>query len=152
MGYPVNINCPGSYHPQPEEVLMDFFNDSRNFEAFKQIRESLDPKKIPGNRVPQYYPYAVDKVFNVESHFAWNNQFDTIVEEIKKGNAVQLCLKKPGHYVAAIAYDDETDEIIFNDSWPDRFKDKNGFNRRMGRNEYNKNVKKWYIGYTTRDF
>jgi hypothetical protein len=58
--------------------------------------------------------------------------WDVIVGCFELGTrSVQLCLKDPRHYIAAVAYDDEKDEIVFNDSWPDRFDDGNGFNRRL---------------------
>ncbi|MDR0556332.1 MAG: C39 family peptidase [Treponema sp.] len=66
---------------------------------------------------------------------------------MRAGQAVQLCLVKPGHYIAAVAYDDLTREIIFNDPWPGRFPGGNGFNRRMGKAEFKGNVKPFLIVY-----
>ncbi len=147
LGYDLVILCPGVYKPQPEEVLMDFFNDPKNYAKFAEIRKDLDPVSFPGNRVPQWYPYAVQQVFAATASFVWGSELEKITQFLKRGFAVQLCLKKPGHYIAVVAYDDETNELIFNDSWPDRFPDKNGFNRRMGADEYKRNVKPWAILY-----
>jgi hypothetical protein len=58
-----------------------------------------------------------------------------------------LCLVKPGHYIAAVAFDGGAREIIFNDPWPGRFKDGNGFNRRMGEAECKANLKPFRIVY-----
>jgi hypothetical protein len=54
---------------------------------------------------------------------------------------------KPGHCIAAVAYDDEKQEIVYNDPWPGRFPDGNGFNRGMGRAELKSHVKPFMIAY-----
>jgi hypothetical protein len=145
MGHKVAIHCPGSYRPQSEEVLMDFFNDPRNYEALRKARPDTPPEKWHGNEVPQFYPVAVPAVFGVKAEFMFGNSFDKIATFLQSGRAVQLCLVTPGHYIAAVAYDSETREIIFNDPWPGRFSDGNGFNRRMGEAEVKANVKTFMI-------
>jgi hypothetical protein len=147
LGLDVDIRCPGRYRPQGEEVLMDFFNDPRNYAALKQERPDTPPEVWHGNEVPQFYPVAVKAVFDAPARFEWGADFDTIAAELQSGKAVQLCLVKPGHYIAAVAYDDEKQEIIYNDPWPGRFEDGNGFNRRMGRDECKANVKPFFIVY-----
>lgn len=146
MGFDVEVKTPGGYKPQSEEVLMDFFNDPRNYSELKAARPETPPDMWHGNEIPQFYPVAVPAVFGVKACFVWSAPFVTVAAELQAGKAVQLCLKKPGHYIAAVAYDDERDEIIFNDPWPNRFKDKKGFNRRMGRADFN-NVKPFRIVY-----
>ena len=130
-GYKLAIKCPGLYHPQPEEVLNDWFNDPRNYPALQQVRMDIKPEDLPGNRVPQYYPVAIEDVFNVECQFRWFSTHHDLFDLFKKGCSIQLCLKSPSHYVAAVAYDDETSEIIINDPWPGRFPDGKGFNKRI---------------------
>ncbi|MDR1587298.1 MAG: C39 family peptidase [Treponema sp.] len=147
MGHDVDVRCPGPYRPQSEEVLMDYFNDPRNYDALKKARPDTPPDVWHGNEVPQFYPVAVPAVFGVPARFEWGNDFDKIAAYLVRGKAVQLCLVKPGHYVAAVAYDDEKQEIIYNDPWPGRFPDRNGFNRRMGRAECKANVKPFLIVY-----
>lgn len=147
MGYDVAIRSPGSYAPQPEEVLMDFFNDPRNYDALRAARPETDPKDWHGNEIPQFYPVAVPAVFGVRADFAWCGDIDRVAASLLEGSAVQLCLVKPGHYVAAVAWDEEARELIFNDPWPGRFADKDGFNRRMGEAEYRANVKPFVIVY-----
>ncbi len=147
LGYILNVYCPGSYKPQPEEILMDFFNDPRNYDELEKIRHDVDPVSFPGNRIPQYYPYAVQQVFNAIGTFVWLSGFERIVQYLTHGYAAQLCLVDPGHYIAAVAYDDTTNEIIYNDSWPDRFPDRNGYHRHMGPEEFRNNVKKFAIVY-----
>lgn len=149
MGKRIDVVCPGDYNPQPEEVLMDYFNDPRNASKLEEVRSLGDGSvTIPYNRVPQYYPLAVWDVFDVRGSFHWSPDFDRIVKKVRAGNAIQVCLKSPGHYIALVAYDLSTDELIFNDSWGDRFKDgKGGWNRRMSRDEFSSNVQPYYIVY-----
>lgn len=146
MGFDVEVKTPGSYKPQSEEVLMDFFNDPRNYPALQKVRPETPPDVWHGNEVPQFYPVAVTAVFGVKAHFEWGAVFETVASELQNGKAVQLCLKKPGHYIAAVAYDDERNEVIFNDPWPRRFKDGNGFNRRLSKADFS-NVKPFRIVY-----
>jgi hypothetical protein len=147
LGLDVSVSCPGTYKPQPEEVLMDFFNDTRNYKALLAARPDTPPDVWHGNEVPQFYPVAVPAVFGVPASFTWGNDFGKIAAHLQAGRAVQLCLVKPGHYVAAVAYDDEVREIIYNDPYPERFADRNGFNRRMGEAECKANTKPYIIVY-----
>jgi len=59
MGCDVAIRCPGEYKPQSEEVLMDYFNDPRNYETLRKIRPETPPDTYHGNEVPQFYAAAV---------------------------------------------------------------------------------------------
>ena len=147
MGYNVYCGCPGEYLPQSEEVLMDFFNDPRNYAALKAARPDTPPDVWHGNEVPQFYPVAVKAVFGVDARFYFVHDFGGVAERLQAGQAVQLCLIKPGHYIAAVAYDDRTREIIYNDPWPGRFADKDGFNRRFDEAEYKTNIKPYVIVY-----
>jgi hypothetical protein len=140
MGYDVGCECPGAYRPQSEEVLMDYFNDPRNYGILKAVRPDTPPDVWHGNEVPQFYPVAVKAVFGVWAVFRWGAGFDEVASELRAGKAVQLCLVKPGHYIAAVAVDVGAREIIYNDPYPLRFADGNGFNRRMGEGDF-KNVK-----------
>jgi len=147
MGLDVEISCPGDYKPQPEEVLMDYFNDPRNYDILRKKRKGTDPSIWYGNEVPQFYEIAVPAVFNVKARFIWWKDYKTIVNLVSKGQAVQLCLKNPGHYIAVVAYDTDTQEIIINDPWPGRFFNRDGFNRRMNAKELWSNVKGYAIVY-----
>lgn len=151
LDYDLTVTCPGRWRPQPEEVLMDWFHDPRNHERLAAIRQDIDPRETPGNRVPQYYPLAVADVFAAQAHFGWIDRFDLVGEYLCKGYCLQICLKNPGHFIAAVAYDDETDEIIYRDPWPDRLPDHNGFNRRLNIDEYRQNIKPYAIVYRGRE-
>lgn len=139
------IKTPGTYRPQPEEVLMDFFNDPRNKRKLNGVRVIGDD--IPENRVPQFYPLAVFSVFGVRSRFKWGLTFGDVVARVSGGSPVQVCLKNPGHYIAVVAYDDVEHVLIYNDSWPERFADKNGFNREMTIEDFSSNVQSYFIIY-----
>ena len=146
MGVSLGVRCPGVYTPQPEEVLMDYFNDPRNHPALNAIREV--PGTIPKNRVPQYYPRAVRDVFDYRAAFLWGAPWDGVATAVyAMGRAVQVCLRSPSHYVAVVAYDKAREELVYHDSWGTRFPDGSGFARRMGRVEFEKNVQPYHIVY-----
>lgn len=148
LGCELDVLCPGPWRPQPEEILMDWFQDPRNYERLAAIRQDVNPLATPGNRVPQYYPFAVADVFGAHADFAWAERFALIGEYLCKGYSLQLCLKNPGHFIAAVAYDDETGEIIYRDPWPERLSDRDGFNRRLDLDEFNSNVRRYVVIYT----
>jgi len=129
------IKYPGGYKPQPEEVLNDWFNDPRNYALLEKVRTDIGPEDLPGNRVPQYYPPAMMAVFGIKCEFIWVATHHTLVDYFKQGYSIQLLLKSPSHYIAGVAYDLSTSEIIINDSWPGRFKSGIGFNRRVSNME-----------------
>lgn len=137
----------GEYKAQPEEMLMDFFQDTRFTDKFLAIRSDYKWKSTPFNEVPQYYPYAVKMVFNVDAEFTWASSMVDVIGYLRNGWPVQICLKNPGHYILAAAYDMDNDEIRYHDPWPGRHADGNGFNRIMTRKEFESNVKPFAIVY-----
>ena len=143
LGYDLEISTPGSYRPQHEEVLSDYLNDPKTLEEREKVREGVS--HIPGGRIPQFYPLAVMRVFGAKGEFQWLHNFDKIAGYLSQGKTVQLCLRNPGHYIAAVAYDDTNEELIYNDPWPGRTG--KGFNLRMKRSEYDKNVTNYIIVY-----
>jgi hypothetical protein len=147
MGRDIRCGCPGRYQPQPEEVLMDYFNDPRNYEALKKARPEIDPRSYHGNEIAQYYTVAVPAVFGVKCSFVFGGKFGEVASLVQSGKAAQVCLVKPGHYIAVVAYDDAARQLIYNDPWPGRFKDGNGFNRRMSEAEFGSNVKSYRLVY-----
>lgn len=131
MGHDVKCLTPGSFLPQPESVLTGWFNDPRNYKTMEEIRKGTPPMEWMGNRIPQFYPPAVKSVFGVRAEFKYLDM-DGIIIHLSKGHAVQACLVTPGHYIAILAYDKRTKDIIFNDSHITRTGLKNrGFNERI---------------------
>jgi hypothetical protein len=151
LGYDVDFISPsGKFALQPEECVMDFFHDPRNANKLDAIR-SL-PDSIAENEVPQYYPYAASMLFGATAKFEFWKGFDRISEFVagRNGGTVQICLENPGHYLAVIDYDSSKKCLIYNDSWPGRHEDGNGFHRYMDKDEYNENVKNYVIWYFPR--
>lgn len=146
LGYKIALTTPGGYKPQPEEVLTDFFNDPANVERFKPIRSDIEV--TPGNYWPALYPAAVREVFGARAMCLIQfKDWKKLVENIVAGSAVQLHLVKPGHYVAAVAYDDATRELVIWDSWPREANNFDGFGLRMDQTEYERNVRDFIIRY-----
>lgn len=149
LGYDLKILTSGGYIPQPEEILQDWCNDPNTKQIRERIRKGVD--YLPGNRIPQFYPEAARQVFGkqIKSQFSWSgNNFTYVQNYLESKCAIQLCLKKPGHYIAALAFDEDTQEIIYNDPWPNRRGLKyKGFNERMEIEEFKKNVQSYCIVY-----
>jgi len=146
LGHDLTCSTPGGYEPQPEEVLQDWFNDSRTQKIRDGIRSGKMIDTIPGNRVPQFYPRAVHEVFGVCGEFVWGPSWAFLIEKMYEKKAVQICLESPGHYLAVVGYDEEMNDLIYNDSWPGRT-GTSGFNLRMSKNLFDVNVKDFCIVY-----
>ncbi len=131
LGYTLTIFTPGSYFPQPEEVLLDYFNDPRNADRLQKERTDISVDQMPPNRVPQFYPLAVHEVFGAVADFSWITGFD-IQHHLEAGRAIQILMRMPSHYIAVLAYDSDTGEVIINDPWPEGRADGKGFNIRIG--------------------
>ena len=144
--YELEVVCRGAYRPQPEEILNDWFNDPRNYKVLEKVRTDIGPQDLPGNRVPQYYPPAVMDVFGVKCEFVWIATHHQLADRFKDGCSIQLCLKSPSHYVAGVAFDTATSEIIINDPWPGRFADGSGWNKRISDLENLTNFAIIYVG------
>jgi hypothetical protein len=148
LGRDVGIRAKGGYRPQPEDVLASYFNDPNNFDAMRKAWPGLDPAKLPGNEVAQWYPLAVHEVFGNACEFVGSMTFEKAVEHIRMGRAIQVCLRSPGHFIALVAYDDELSEFIIKDGWASRWPDGDGFCKRFSRSEYETNVKALSLVYS----
>lgn len=147
IGYSVDVASPtGKWNFQPEELVMDFFIDPRNKPKLNAIRDL--PDDFSKQEVPQYYPYAASVLFGATARYGYGVNLENIRNHLSRGGAVQICLKDPGHYLAVIGYDGfSNDLLIYNDSWPGRHEDGNGFNRTMQKEEFDTNVKNYAIWY-----
>ena len=138
------VTCAGSYKPQPEEVLMDYFNDPRNSAVLRSIQNL--PESVPENRAAQLYPRAVMDVFGVPAVVKWSARWEHITGDLSNGYAVGLCMEEPGHYIAVIAFDDANRELIYHDSWGNRPGLRNGGkHERMSLHELQTNIKPFRI-------
>lgn len=143
-----DIITPGGWRPQAEDVLTLFLNDPRNANAFRRIRKELNPEIWMGNRIPQYYGLAIPSLFGLPCRFSYGITYDGVKDCIDRAVGVMVCLKKPGHYVAVVGYNDQG--LIFNDPWPgNRWPSsqagKPGFHRIMTRAEFDSNVQPYRV-------
>lgn len=143
------IDTPGGWAIQPEDVLACWFNDPRNYPAMRAIRGDIDPADIMGNEVPQWYEAAIPEVFGVPAKFYWNCSVDLIREALQNGRGILAVMYNPGHYIAIVGYDTDTLEIIYHDPWPGNpwpewYTGKSGRLRRMTIQEQ-KNLKPYRV-------
>lgn len=124
---------------QEEDYCTCFLNNENNYKVFRDIRSNLDPRDIPGNRVPQYYPYMVGRLFEADADFFMGNVKSNTIENLKLLNSVQICFDRPGHFVAAVGYDEDMKEVIYNDPLY-------GFNKRFNENRFGE-FRNWGIIY-----
>lgn len=145
----VNITCPGIYHPQPEEVLTDYFNDPINYPIFEKVRKDLNIKDFMNNRIPQLYPIALLHVFNVKALFEWEN-LRRMVWLLDHNIGLMVCLKNPGHYIGIVAYNGFTKELCYrepwsNNPWPAELYGQSGFNRWINEERLLKNLTNYRV-------
>jgi len=128
---------PAGARVQMDDAVMLYLNDpDRGY------------SEIMRNRLAMAYRAAAWDLYNVSAKIVDPCTFDMMVAELKKGHGVQFCLENPGHWLAAIAYDDVHREIVYMDSWGSRPGLKNGgVNERLTEDEYKSNVKKFMVVY-----
>lgn len=142
------LSLPGDYQPQPEQLLCDFFNDPNQFADLRLAWSGLDPQKVAGNEVAEWYPRAVARVFGVMTgRFVGALSDEAAISLLAKGQALQVCHVNPGHFITVLAYSAEEDSFIFNAPWAGRWPDGNGWNRRMTRAEFTQNTKPVSVAY-----
>ena len=144
MGKVVSVRTFGGWFPQSEDVLALWFSDPRNYKEQRTARPGLNPVDVLGNEVPQYYPAAIRSVFGETAMYVEGQSFDWIASMVYSGVGFMICLKDPGHYLAVVAYDNVANQLIYRDPWPGRT-GTDGFNLRMGIEEFKKNVKSFCI-------
>jgi hypothetical protein len=147
-GYNIDVKTPTGYILQSDEVIADYHNDPRNYSKLKNAT-GVDPTVQPGNRVAAYYVVSAKDLFNAKAvHSTKFTRLD-LIEYLKLGCALQVCINPPGHYVAIVGYDVEKNEFIYNDSWPTRKPEwnGNGFNRRFTKEEEATIVQEMVIYY-----
>ena len=95
----------GGYEPNPAQMVFDCANDPTNFPALQKQRENIDPADHAGNRIFQYYPWVVSKLFGAEADFTWHYTHEWMIEQLRYGRSLQVLLKDPSHCVAVVDYD-----------------------------------------------
>lgn len=134
MGKPTAIMSAALAFIQPEDFLTVWMNDPKNHPGLGIPKDALV------NEWAQAYPNAVTKVFGVPCRYLTGQSFEWVSSMVAGGVGVMLCLKTPGHYIAVVAFDNLTNELIYRDPWPGRTKT-DGFNLRMGVKEFTENTK-----------
>jgi hypothetical protein len=89
LGHKVEILAPGGFPLQPEEDLSDWFNDERNFSRMKATWYGLDPGKLPGNEVVEWYPLAIMKMFGQKCTLEMQLDDQKAIQELRMGHALQ---------------------------------------------------------------
>lgn len=134
---------PGGYVQQLPHLLIGFLNDPKNYDLMRKCRENLDPAKIQGNRVPQYYTLLAKKFLGIPAHFEWGCDFEKVKQIVSEPYPVQLCYRKPGHYVTAKAWDKKDNFLYSDNSWP---RGGDGFNEKIRPEDF-ANIHDWLIWY-----
>ena len=120
----------GFWRIQPEDYVDSYFHNEKNWEHFKTVRDlplthnQTDDVNGPyqPERISQYHQLALREVLGVGADFKGSPTFEKIVYEIRKGVAIILLLKSPGHYVTAVKYDPDKNMIGFKDPAPVKWK------------------------------
>jgi hypothetical protein len=105
---------------QPEDFFMCLVNDPNNDDLFNQ-------SNILHNRDLHTWE-RVAKQLKLSTEYLRLPSFSQLCDHILSGHG--CILQMPGHYVAAIAYDDTKIEILYHDPW-----DGNPLNKNKGNKE-----------------
>jgi hypothetical protein len=139
----------GTYTQQFPHLLMGYLNDPKNYPAMERARREsgappVDPDKVQGNRVPQFYVALAWEMLGVEAHFEWGCTPNKVREILSQQHPVQFCYKDPGHYASLKAWH-HTDKVFYSDdSWPRSGVP--GFNTPVKESDFS-NIQDWLIWY-----
>jgi hypothetical protein len=139
-----NLSAPGEQWP--DSIIMIMHN-TKNIKAF-QNRRDIDLDKYPPNEIPQLYDVVADILYGKKGNkirFKWGLSKEIIINAINSDICLMVCGDFPtgGHYVLINGYED--DNIVFMDSYPNQWPDRNGKNRRMTFNTALPILNKWRI-------
>jgi|GEM_PF-888976 len=138
-GYNIEVKTPGGFRPQEEGILADYLNHPSNYPKFKKIRPDIDFSVVQGNRYPNLFPLALMEVFAVPAVYYPTRSWEEVAADLQDKRGVVFCLKDPSHFLAGVAFDRATQEIIYHDSYRART-GTDGFRLRMFEAEYRANV------------
>jgi len=148
MGKPIDCKSPGGGTLRPSDFLALWMNEPQNFAAMaKAVPSITDVDQYMENEIAAFYPEAVRQVFGVTGEYTEGKGFDWLASQVQSGRGAMICLKNPGHFLAVLAYDDATQEFIYNDSWPNRTKT-DGWNLRLTKSEFQTNVKPYALVFS----
>lgn len=144
MGKNIAVKSPTNEPIRPMDYLALWMNTPANWSLLSSIVPGVDPDRLLENEVAPYYPVALQRVFGVQVTYYKDQTFEWLAASVQSGKGAMICLVTPGHFLAVVAYDDTTQELIYNDSWPDRTRT-DGFNLRMKKTEWLSNVKPYTL-------
>ena len=142
MGLPIGNSSIGGATLRPMDFLSLWMNTPANWP--KLVTGSINPSLYMDNEIAQFYPSALWVVFGVVARYLEGQTFEWVSSLIQSGKGAMICLKTPGHFLGIVAFDDQTQELIYNDPWPGRTHT-DGFNLRMKKEEWESNVKPYVI-------
>jgi hypothetical protein len=144
MGKDLSNKSSGGASLRPMDFLAIWMNTPENFVALGPIPGVTSPDQYLENELAQAYPQAVPRVFATAAEYFEGKTWEWLTGAVSGGIGAMICLKNPGHFLAVVAFDDVTQELIYNDSWPGRT-GTDGWNLRMGKAEWTANVKPYVI-------
>lgn len=144
MGTDISNKSSGGASLRPMDFLTLWMNEPQNFVSLGIAAGVTGPDQYMENEIAAFYPAAVKACFGATAVYKEGLGWDGLVNEVQQGQGAMICLINPGHFLAVVAYDDVTQELIYNDSWPGRT-GTDGFNLRMGKSEFLSNVKSYAI-------
>jgi hypothetical protein len=123
---------PAGYVAPPDDLITEYLNNPRNYDLLRR-ETGIDPTLQPNNRHAAMLVIAARELWGIQGSRAIDLSAARIADHLGRHCAVQACLTPPGHYIAVVAYDKATGEMIYNDSWHTRkpWWQGDGFNRRM---------------------
>jgi len=131
------------------DILAVFMNDPHNGPKLHGVDSNYDPSVGMGNEYATLYPFSVSSVFGFLPEYRNSGDWQTLVELVSEGHAIQFCTINPGHYKAIVAYDEDNDEFVVVDPWKGNpeLVGKNWFEDRLTKGEYETNVRPYFIVY-----
>ena len=142
MGKPISCISIGGASIRPMDFLTVWMNTPANLPAMSKT--ITNPDLYMENEIAEFYPVAVQTVFGAVVEYHTGQTFDWLASLVAGGHGAMICLKSPGHFLAVVAYDDEKQELIYNDSWPGRT-GTDGFNLRLTKTDFESNVKPYCL-------
>ena len=109
---------------QPEDMVDLYFHEEKNWPHFQETRalplchEQPHDGKWPPEQIPQYHQLALREIFGLGADFGFGANFAAVATWVSSGSAVILRVKKPGHFITAVCYDENKMLIGFRDPAP----------------------------------
>ena len=139
---------------QLEDLIgLVIFNGS-NRKVFKGIRD-IDWDEYPGQEVPQYYSWALQKLYEKRRYkhtivdFSFKNSYEIMKNEILENRPVMFCAEFPatyggGHYAIAVGVDTSSRMLFINDPYKANWNGKY-YHVPVKEGENIKNLRNWKI-------